>query len=151
MQYMRDFFTDEFWNQRYLRFGSQAISGFAAVGVRLVWEDDPTAEKMKHDVATGLELEADEWMPGVIDVGIVYRDKVLDPSGEREMARDVKKAKTKDEKMIDEIVEGLVVKDMKGLKIAMREKMGSPGRSPGRSPGSSPRTSSIKKTKPKKL
>ncbi|KAG9838182.1 hypothetical protein KCU98_g10312, partial [Aureobasidium melanogenum] len=31
-QYMRDFFTDEFWHQRYLRFGGQAFSGYAAVG-----------------------------------------------------------------------------------------------------------------------
>ncbi|KAG9599672.1 hypothetical protein KCU86_g3408, partial [Aureobasidium melanogenum] len=36
MEYMRDFFTDEFWNQRYLRFGGQAFSGFAAVGPALI-------------------------------------------------------------------------------------------------------------------
>ncbi|KAH0357185.1 hypothetical protein KCU81_g167, partial [Aureobasidium melanogenum] len=150
MEYIRDFFNDEFWNQRYLRFGGQAFSGFAAVGVRLLFEDDSSASKIKRNMAIGLELEADEWMPGVIDQGIVYRDRVLNLSGGTEIARDAEKVKTAEEKMIDEIVEGFVVKDMKKLKIAMREKIGSPARSPGKSPGKSPGRISIKKRKSKK-
>lgn len=137
-----------------MRFGGQAFSGFAAVGLRLVWEDDPSAEKIKHNAQIGLELEADEWMPGVIDVGIVYRDRVLDLSGQREIARKVGKAKTEEEKLIEEIAEGLVVKDMKKLKIGMREKMGSPGRNPGTSPrrglGKSPAKTSVRKRTPRK-
>lgn len=150
MQYIRDFFNDEFWNQRYLRFGGQAFSGFAAVGVRLLFEDDLTASKIQRDITIGRELEADEWMPGIIEQGIVYRDKVLDLSGEREIAREVEKAKTDEERMIDEIVEGFVVKDMNKLKIAMREKIGSPARSPGKSPRKSPGRILIKKRRSKK-
>lgn len=101
---------------------------------------------MKHDVVTGLELEADEWMPDVISKGIVYHDRVMDLSGEREIARKAEKVKTEEEKMIDEITEGLAVKDMRKLKIGMREKMGSPGRSPIRSPRRSPASTTKKRT-----
>lgn len=87
---------------------------------------------------SGRELEADEWMPDVISKGIVYHDRVMDFSGEREIARKAEKVKTEEEKMIDEITEGLAVKDMKMLKIGTRDKIGSPGRSATRSLGRSP-------------
>lgn len=146
MQYIRNFFSDEFWNQRYLRFGSQACSGFAAVGVRLVRKHSSTVQKIKHDMVTGRELEADEWMPDVVSKGIVYHDRVTGLSGESEIARKAAKVRTEEEKMIDEITEGLAVKDMKRLKIGMREKMGSPGRSPIRSPRRSLASTTKKRT-----
>jgi hypothetical protein len=34
MQYFRQFFTDDFWENRVMRFGDGALSDFAAVGLR---------------------------------------------------------------------------------------------------------------------
>ena len=120
------------------------------MGVRLVSKQSSTVQRMKHDVVTGQELAAGEWMPDVISKGIIYHDRVLDLAGEREIARKAEKAKTEEEKLIDEIAEGLAVRDMKKLKIGMREKMGSPRRSPGTSPGKSLGKRSIRKKTPRK-
>jgi hypothetical protein len=110
------------------------MSSFKAVGVRYRMQDSMPAQKSNHDATTGLELQADEWMPDVIGPGIVYEDRVLDLSGESLIAT---KGKTAEEMVLDEIAEGFVVKDVKKLSIGMKALAG---------------TSSIKKKKwPKKF
>ncbi|CAD0106129.1 unnamed protein product [Aureobasidium uvarum] len=124
IQYIRQFFSDDFWNSRYLRFGSGAFSDFAAVGIRYTDSDNtPMPKRIK---TIGLEFEADEWMPDVKDPGIVYRDKVIDFSSGKEIA---KKVKTAEEVYMDELAKAFVVKDLKKLKTGIKDRMGSPGKS----------------------
>jgi hypothetical protein len=109
------------------------MSSFKAVGVRYLVQNSMPAQKRNHDEMTGLELQADEWMPDVIGPGIVYKDKVLDLSGESVIAT---KGKTAEEIALEEIADGLAVKDIKELSIGMKTLAGK---------------SSIKKKWPKKF
>jgi hypothetical protein len=109
------------------------MSSFKAVGVRYLVQNSMPAQKRNHDAMTGLGLQADEWMPDVVKPGIVYEDKVVDFSEEKVVAT---KAKTAEERALEEIADGLVVKDIKKLSIGMKTLAGK---------------SSIKKKWPKKF
>jgi len=115
IQYIRDFFSNEFWEQRYLRYGS--MSDFKAVGLRYPVGDAIAARNGKRVATTGRELEAEQWMPEVQRKSIVYEDRVLDLDGEKVIAT---KTKTAEQRMIEEIREGLSVKDVKKLSIGMK-------------------------------
>jgi hypothetical protein len=90
-QYVHQFFLDDFWDNRILRFGDGALSNYKAVGVRLCPNsqfdalESPTVRKKRNPI-TGVEeedpkIESDAEFPDV-DKGIIYHDKVLPLSGE---------------------------------------------------------------------
>lgn len=93
------------------------MSSFKAVGVRFRVADRITAQSKKRVATMGLELEAEKWMPEVERQGIVYKDKVLNLAGDTVIAT---KTKTPGEKLIDDIAEGFIVKDVKKLSIGMK-------------------------------
>lgn len=92
-QYVHQFFLDDFWNNRILRFGDEALNNYKAVGVRRCTSDElefsefesPTV-RTKRNPATGAleedpEIESDAEHPDV-DEGIIYPDRVLTFMGE---------------------------------------------------------------------
>lgn len=90
-QYVQQFFLDDFWDNRILRFGDGALGNYKAVGVRLrhkvqfVDVETPTLRRKRNPV-TGQqeewpEIDADAEFPHVYE-GIIYPDKVLTPHGE---------------------------------------------------------------------
>jgi hypothetical protein len=83
--------------------------------------DDLVTPKKKRDGLPGSGLEADEWMPGVAQGGIVYPDKIISVNGV-ELAR---KANPTEKTGRKELAEAFSVDDLKELKIAMREKLAS--------------------------
>lgn len=100
------------------------MSSFKAVGVRFRVADRMTAQDKKRVATIGLELEAEKWMPEVERQGIVYKDKVLNLAGDKVIAI---KPKTPAEKLIEDIAESFIVKDVKKLSIGMK---GLAGKSP---------------------
>jgi hypothetical protein len=90
-QYVQQFFLDDFWDNRILRFGDGALSNYKAVGLRLrhnfQFDDTETPTvRTKRNSVTGYqeewpEIEADAEFPNV-DEGIIYPDKVLTLHGE---------------------------------------------------------------------
>ncbi|THY40810.1 hypothetical protein D6C98_09504 [Aureobasidium pullulans] len=71
MKFIRDFFTDELWDNREKRFGAGALEGYKAIAVRQKCNfypgdfnsfESPTVEKVR-DEDTGLNI--DTWMPDV--------------------------------------------------------------------------------------
>jgi hypothetical protein len=92
-QYVQQFFLDDFWNNRVLRFGDGALDNYKAVGVRrcqsgeLEFSDleSPTIRTKRNSVTGVLEedpeIEADAEFPDV-DEGIIYPHKALTLMGE---------------------------------------------------------------------
>jgi hypothetical protein len=80
IQYIQNVFSDEFWDERYPRYG---MSGLRAVGVRYVVQNSMHTHKRNRDAITDQE---EEWMPGVVEGGIVYKDKMLDYSSDKVIA-----------------------------------------------------------------
>lgn len=97
------------------------MSSFKAVGYRYVMPQSKTGQKRKRDTAIGRELEAVEWMPDVIEHGLVYEDKIVNLAGDRVIA---KKVKTAAEQLLEEIAEGFVVRNIKKLSIGMKALVG---------------------------
>ncbi|KAI4843072.1 hypothetical protein E4T44_06946, partial [Aureobasidium sp. EXF-8845] len=91
MSYVQQFFLDDFWDNRILRFGDGALSNYEAVGVRLRhnFQFDATElpiTRRKRNPVTGEieewpEVDADAEFPHV-DEGIIYPDKALTLHGE---------------------------------------------------------------------
>jgi hypothetical protein len=106
--------------------------------------DDLVTPRKKRDGLPGSELEADEWMPGVMRGGIVYPDKIMAVNGV-ELAR---KANPTEKTGRKELAEAFLVHDLKELKIAMREKLASPGK---KKVGSPVRHSPARKKTPTKF
>ncbi|TIA37828.1 hypothetical protein D6C78_04456 [Aureobasidium pullulans] len=86
MKFIRDFFTDDLWDNREKRFGAGALEGYKAIAVRQKCNfypgdfnsfESPTVEKVR-DEDTGLNI--DTWMPDV-EEGIIYPDRAFELSG----------------------------------------------------------------------
>ncbi|THX01115.1 hypothetical protein D6D13_09106 [Aureobasidium pullulans] len=86
MKFIRDFFTDDLWDNREKRFGAGALEGYKAIAVRQQCNfypgdfnslESPTVEKVR-DEDTGLNI--DTWMPDV-EEGIIYPDRAFELSG----------------------------------------------------------------------
>lgn len=99
-QYVRQFFLDEFWDNRVQRFGDGAVSNYKAVGVRVSLVDQlnyddlesPTI-KQKQDPQTGAweddpEIDPDAEYPDV-DEGIIYPNRGLTLLGQEMVDSDV--------------------------------------------------------------
>jgi hypothetical protein len=115
-QYVHQFFLDNFWDNRILRFGDGALSNYKAVGVRLCHNfkfdalESPTVRKKRNPI-TGVEeedpeTESDAEFPDV-DKGIIYHDKVLPLSGEEipDFDTEMRDGDESEEEHIDEIEE----------------------------------------------
>lgn len=99
-QYAHQFFLDDFWDNRIMRFGDGAVSNYKAVGVRVSLVDQldyddlesPTI-KQKQDPFTGAweedpEIDPDAEYPGV-DEGIIYPNRMLTLLGQEMTDSDV--------------------------------------------------------------
>ncbi|KAH0290942.1 hypothetical protein M436DRAFT_59945 [Aureobasidium namibiae CBS 147.97] len=118
MEYIRDFFSDEFWDQCYLRYG---MSSFRAVGVRDRVFDENMAPNGKRVATIGLELEAEPWMPEVEEEGIVYEDRVLNFAGDKVIAT---KPKTAEQQMLADIAMSWIPENLKKLSAGMKAWIG---------------------------
>ncbi|KAI5272398.1 hypothetical protein E4T47_04329 [Aureobasidium subglaciale] len=90
MTYVLQFFQSSFWDQRIIRFGSGALNNFKSVGVRMTVdevydESESSTVKKKYD-SSGVWRDDPEIDPEVTfpdeDEGIVYKDKILNLSGQ---------------------------------------------------------------------
>ncbi|TIA37834.1 hypothetical protein D6C78_04458 [Aureobasidium pullulans] len=79
MEYVRQFFCDEFWEGREMRYETTPLSNFAVVGVRLLFKnsrnsfdpsESPTVDK--HD-----DHNIGEFLPNLMESAIVYKHEAF--------------------------------------------------------------------------
>ncbi|KAH0369928.1 hypothetical protein KCU65_g2960, partial [Aureobasidium melanogenum] len=98
MSYIQQFFLDDFWDNRILRFGDGAVNNYKAVGVRVSLDlnydgsESPTV-KQKQDLLSGLfeddpEIDPDAEYPDV-DEGIIYPNRILTLLGQEMSDSDI--------------------------------------------------------------
>ncbi|KAG9698151.1 hypothetical protein KCU95_g2838, partial [Aureobasidium melanogenum] len=100
MSYVHQFFLDDFWDNRILRFGDGAVNNYKAVGVRVSLVDQlkyddlesPTV-KQKQDPLSGVweddpEIDSDAEYPNV-DEGIIYPNRILTLLGQEMSDSDI--------------------------------------------------------------